>query len=237
MRVAYLGRREIIIEKRDLDAGLRKTLWAALKAHGFIDRTERVSWRYAGEDVDVVEVQAVGRHAEALGCPPLSLSVIVATYPRFLPRAVSIPSKAGHLRPHYWHCDPFKHFLSKRLEQPWFRPFSEPRDQRMLPSFRLHREALKRLIDPRVRDRQDTWYMRDDGTNLDENLEDVTGVVLSAGLDFVDALHDPRRAFALVEAGTLLSPTSPRAHELEGAIEEYLATGSADPTSDGIHGH
>lgn len=223
---------EKTVERRELDAGLRKTLWAAVKAHGFSDRTERVAWRYAGEDIDVVEVQAVGQHAEVLGCPPLSVSVIVATYPRFLPRAPWIPSRAGRLRPHYWHCDPFMRFMSKRLVQPWFRPFSEPRDRRMLPSFRLHREALKRLVDPGVHDRLETWYMRDDGSNLDENLKDITEVVLSTGLDLVEALHDPKHGYALIEAGALLVPTSPKARELKQAIEAYLATESSARSGD-----
>jgi hypothetical protein len=225
----------VTIETRDLDKGLRGTLWAALKAHGFTERTERVAWRYVGDDVDVVEVQAVGQHAEVLGCPALSVSAIVAAYPRFLPRASWLPAKDGHLRPHYWHCDPFRRFMSKTLKQPWFRPFGEPRDRRMLSSFRLHRDALKRIIDPSVRDRPETWYMRDDGSNLGENLEDITQVVLSTGLDLLDQFHDPRRVHALIENGSLLSPTSPRARELKQAIEGYLAIGSVGtPTSGDI---
>jgi hypothetical protein len=99
----------------------------------------------------------------------------------------------------------------------------------MLPSFRLHRDALKRIIDPSVRDRPETWYMRDDGSNMGENLEDITQVVLSTGLDLLDQFHDPRRVHALIEDGTLLVPTSPRASELKQAVEAYLAIGSVDP--------
>jgi hypothetical protein len=40
------------------------TLWPAIKAHGFATRTDRVAWRYAGDDIDVVELQAVGQSAE-----------------------------------------------------------------------------------------------------------------------------------------------------------------------------
>ena len=165
-------------DAKALNRALRGTLWPALKAHGFTFRTDRVAWRYAGDDIDVVELQAVGQHAEAVGCPPLSLSVYVAAYPRFLPREPGIPVRDGRLRPHYWDCDPFRRSLHKTLSQPWFRPFSEQRDRRLLPSLRLHREALSKLIDRTAHDRPDIWYMRDDGSNVDENLRDLTTVVL-----------------------------------------------------------
>ncbi len=211
------------IDAKDLNCGLRATLWPALKAHGFSARTERVAWRYLGEDIDVVELQAVGQSAEAIGCPSLSLSVYVAVYPRFLPRTERVPVRDGRLRPHYWDCDPFRRPLSKTIAQPWFRPFSEPRDRRMLPSFRLHREALSRLVSHATHDVPEIWYIRDDGSNLDENLRNLTTVVLSAGLDLIDELHDPRRVLELIQTGALLNADSPRAHDLSETIEDYLA--------------
>ena len=186
-----------------------------------LDRTERVAWRYSGGDIDLIELQAVGQYAEQTGCPPLSLSLIVACYPRFLPREPYLPEKNGRMRPRNWHCD-FRVFLTKRLSQPWFAPFSEPRDRRTLPSFRLHRDALKRLIDPEVHDRADIWYMRDDGSNVEENCRDITAVALDEGLAFLDRVHDPKQALALVDDGSLLTnPVSPRATELRQHIRTY----------------
>jgi hypothetical protein len=213
----------VTMDAKDLNRALRATLWRALKAHDFTERTERVAWRYSGDDIDVVELQAVGQNAEAVGCPPLSLSVYVAGFPRFLERQHWIPLRNGRLRPHYWDCDPFRRAMEKTLAQPWFRPFSERRDDRMSASFRLHRDALKRLVDPKVHDRADIWYMRDDGSNLDENLRDLTEVVLSEGLDLMDQLHDPIRVLELIDDGSLTSPTSPKAFEMRQTIEEYLA--------------
>ncbi len=215
--------RRVTIDAKDLNRALRATLWRALKAHGFTDRTERVAWRYAGDDIDVVELQAVGQNAEAVGCPPLSLSAHVAGFPRFLERNDQIPLRNGRLRPHYWHCDPFRRSMEKALVQPWFRPFSEPRDNRMSSSFRLHRDALKRLVNPIVHDRADIWYMRDDGSNLEENLRDLTAVILSEGLDLIDQYHDPKRVLELIDDGSLLVSSSTRAFELRQTIEEYLA--------------
>jgi hypothetical protein len=213
------------IDVKELNRRLRATLWRAIKAHGFSARTDRVAWRYAGEYIDVVELQAVGQNATAVGCPPLSLSVYVATYPPYVERDTQIPARDGRLRPHYWHCDPFRRSMDKTVAQPWFRPFSEIRDKRMLPSFRLHREALSKLVNRTAHDVPDIWYMRDDGSNMDQNLADMTTVMLSSGMDLLDRFHDPRQVLELIRTGWLLNAESPRAFYLTGAIEAYLTDG------------
>jgi hypothetical protein len=219
-------RRHVSIAVTDLDRALRATLWPAVKAHGFSARTSRVAWRYAGDDVDVVELQMVGQNAEAVGCPSLSLSVYVATFPHFLPRDGRIPTRDGRLRPHYWNCDPFSQSLQKTIAQPWFQPFSEPCDNRVLPSIRLHRDALRKLVNQAVHDVPNIWYMRDDGANLDENLQDLTNVVLTAGMDLLDQWHDPELVLDLIESGRLLNAESPRAYYLSESIRDYLAASS-----------
>jgi hypothetical protein len=220
------------IEAKDVNRGLRATLWPGLKAHGFVERTERVAWRHGHHNIDVVEVQAVGQDAVAVGCPALSLSVIVATYPPYLEASRLIPSstpahgissRAGHLRPHYWHCEPFRASMTKSLAQPWFRAFSAPADDRRPPSFRLHDDALRKLTSRAVHDVPDIWYMRDDGSNLNENLQDMTTVVLTTGLDLLDQWREPERVIALLETDRLLPPDSPQAFYLKEAIQEYLA--------------
>ena len=211
------------LDRKAIDGALRQRFWPALKAHGFGARTSRVAWRYAGDDIDVIEVQAVGQEAEAVGCTSSSLSVIVASYPRFLPRTDRIPTRDGRLRPHYWHCDPFRRSMRKSLSQAWFRPFSQPVDRRMLPSFRLHRDALMKLVDRSVRDIPEIWFMKHDGSNLVENVDDMVSVVLNEGLDLLDRFHDPHVVLELIDSGWLLVPDSPRAYELQEAISDYLA--------------
>jgi hypothetical protein len=214
------------METKDLDRVLRATLWPALFAHGFRHRTQRVAWRYAGDDVDVIELQTVGRYAEETGCPSLSISVFVAASPRFVPiEDRNIPVHDGRSRPHYWHCDPFRRSMPKTIPQPWFRPFSQPPNERLPRSFRLHRDALRRLVDRHVQDVPDIWYMREDGSNLEQNLHDLTSVVLTSGLALIDRFNDPRQALELIDSGWLMVPTSPHANELRAAIEGYLAAG------------
>jgi hypothetical protein len=217
------------ISLKDLDRGLRGTVWAALKAHGFTDRTERVAWREVDGSIDLVEIQVVGQYADALGCPPVSFSAYAACYPRFLAGTdPSLPARNGGPRPHYWHCDPFYRAMHKTIEQPWFRPFSTPPPDSMLPSFRLHREALMRVSRLDVHDLPDVWYVQADGSNLAENLDDMTSVVLSKGLDFLDTVHDSAALLGQLERGDIGNRDSPRSFYLSEAIREYL---SAPPQS------
>lgn len=216
-----------LIDAKDLDVALRATFWPALKARGFSTRTTRVAWRYVGNHVDVVELQAVGQAAEAIGATPHSLSVFVAAFPPYLERRDTVPVRDGQLRPHYWHCDPFRQSLHKTLTQPWFRPFSQSRDRRTLSSIRLHREALKHLVDRNVHDRPEIWYMRDDGSNIDENVRDLTRVVVSEGLDLLAGYHDPRRVIAMIDDGSFLHPESSRAFYLRQEIVDYLASAAS----------
>ena len=220
-----------MIGLKDLDRGLRGTLWAAVKAHGFADRTERVAWREVDGGIDLVEIQVVGQDADTLGCPSVSFSAFVACYPRFLDGTdPSLPARNGRRRPHYWHCDPFVRAMHKTLEQSWFRPFSTPPPKSMLPSFRIHREALTRVFRRDVHDRPDVWYVQVDGSNLAENLDDLTSVVLSKGLDFLDAVHDPAALLGQLERGDIGNRDSPRSFYLSEAIREYLSRGHETET-------
>ena len=213
----------VAITQNDLSRGLRRTLWPALKTQGFTERTERVAWRRVDGDIDVVEVQVVGQDADAVGCPSVSFSVYVACYPRFLTAtSPSVPAQRGLLRPHYWHCDPFGRSMNKTIEQPWFRPLAGPGPGSMLPSFRLHREGLMRVLRRDVHDRPDIWYVREDGSNLDEDLRDLTAVVLSNGLAFLSTIHNPVGVLGLLERGEIGNRGSPRSFYLSEAIKEYL---------------
>ena len=204
-------------------AGGYPWLWPALETQGFTERTERAAWRRVDGDIDVVEVQGVGQDADAIGCPSVSFSVYVACYPRFLAGTdPSIPAQRGLPRPHYWHCDPFNRAMNKTIEQPWFRPFAEPGPRSMLPSFRLHREGLMRVLRRDVHDCRDIWYVREDGSNLDEDLRDMTAVVMSEGLAFLNTIHDPVGVLGLLERGDIGNRDSPRSFYLSETIREYL---------------
>jgi hypothetical protein len=54
--------------------------------------------------------------------------------------------------------------------------------RRWLPSLRLHREGLKKVVRRDTHDRADTWYVRPDGSNLEECLEDALQATREEGL-------------------------------------------------------
>ena len=64
--------------------------------------------------------------------------------------------------------------------------------------------------------------MRDDGSNLDDNLRDMTSVVLTVGLDLLDQWNDPRRVLEQLEQKKQSADESPQDFYLREAIQDYL---------------
>jgi len=176
------------ISVKDVNRALRRVLWPALKAVGFTSRTDRVAWRYVPGGTELIETRSIGPGADAVGCPSFSFSVTVATMPTYLENS-RVAVKDGRPRPHYWQCA-LSRRLCKTLAQPWFAPFSTP-PTNLLPSFALHREGLMRVGRTDVHDRDDIWFVRSDGSNLDECVRDATTVVVEGALPWLEGLRDP----------------------------------------------
>lgn len=79
-----------------------------------------------------------------------------------------------------------------------------------------------RVLRRDVHDRPDVWYVREDGSNLDEDLRDLTEVVLSDGLAFLSRIHDPVGVLSLLERGDIGNRDSPRSFYLSESIREYV---------------
>src|SRR5690348_1728037 len=136
-----------------------------MRERGFTRRTSRVAWRDR-VNVELLEIQSVGAHWDAVGCTSFSISAWVAALPPWLSSTAKVDSRDGRLRPHYWHCA-LSRQLRKTLDQPWFHPFAEARPN--LPSpMRMHREGLMHVSRREVHDRDDIWFIKKDGSNLDE---------------------------------------------------------------------
>jgi hypothetical protein len=191
----------------ELSRALRANFWPNLKAVGFDSRTDRAAWRYADEAVEVVEVQSVGPDAPACGCPSVSFTAVVGSVPSFMGPPPTRTVKDGRPRPRYWDCR-LQVRLEKTLSQPWFEPFSAPRSSTLPASVLAHRRALRSVIRKDRHDRPDIWFVRDDGTNLDEVIEDLWHVTDRVAIPWLDRLHDPCRVIELVLDGTLADPDS-----------------------------
>ena len=200
------------MDQRDLSAALRRNYWPRLRDLGFRTRTDRAAWRDASEAVDVVDIWTVGQNAIACGCTPVSISAMVGSIPSFMPPPPAWTIKTGMPRPRYPDCH-LKIQLTKQLVQPWFSPFASAPSSRIPRSFATHLDGLRSVIRHDRHDRSDIWYVKDDGSNLDEVLEDLWRATSEVGLPMLDRFHDPCAVIRLVtDAVVVANPDSPVAH-------------------------
>ena len=79
-----------------------------------------------------------------------------------------------------------------------------------------------RVLRRDVHDRPDIWYVREDGSNLDEDFRDMTAVIMSEGLAFLSTIHDPVGVLSLLERGDIGNRDSPRSFYLAESIRDYV---------------
>lgn len=216
LRGVWPGRR--ITDLKDVNRALRRELWGYLKAQGFQFRTDRAAWRYLDDAVDVIEVPSVGSAADAIGCTPFSFTARAAALPTWVDTGIAgtprgIPTERPKSRPHYWDA-PLQFGLSKGLAQPWFEPFTRPPGPGTLPGVLLHREGLMKVLRRDRHDRPDVWFVKEDGSNLDEVVEDLRGAIDTVALPRLGSLHDHCQALPMLESGLLVVPDSPVGRDL-----------------------
>jgi hypothetical protein len=216
-----------MITVRDVNRVLRAELWSSLAPMGFLDRTDRAAWRQTADWVDVIDVQSTGAGADAIGCTSMSFSAHAATAPGFLlgdeGRSVD---KEGRYRPHYWES-PLQFGLTKTLSQLWFQPFAKEPSPGTPRSVLMHREGLRRVLRNDRHDRPDIWYVREDGSNLNEVVADLRSAVLNTALPVLDRAHDPCKALAMIAAGQFVNADSPIGLELTAKARAACAAGGA----------
>ena len=214
-----------LVDVKAVNRELRSSFWPSLRDVGFAARTERIAWRSWPGGVELIELQSVGSHADAVGCTPYSFDARIASVPQFLDDSGTWTQRADLARPHYWDC-PLMRGLHKTISQPWFTPFSRPPSQTSPLSFRLHREALMRVLRRDVHDRPDVWFVRKDGTNLVEVVADLRSVFLSEGLATLEQWRDPCAVIAQVRAGALsFGPDSPVAQRVVDSARRVCPDG------------
>ena len=202
------------MEQRDLSAALRRSYWPRLRELGFHARTDRAAWRDASDAVDVVDIWTVGQNAIACGCTPVSVSAMVGSIPWFMPPPPAWTIKKGKARPRYPDCL-LKIQLTKQLSQPWFSPFATTAISPLAPSFAKHLDGLRSVIRLDRHDRSDIRFVKDDGSNLEEVVEDLWRATSGIGLPMLDRLHDPCAVIRLVTDAVVVSnPDSPIAHHI-----------------------
>jgi hypothetical protein len=172
------------VDSRDVTRAIRRVVWPVLREHGFTAFAGRTAWRYVGEAIDVVNFQSFSASlADAVGCTTFSFSVNLGVWlPADAHEAVELKRDTeGRLRPTEYQCVPHRRRLEKSLAQPWFKPFRSD-TRRWLPSLRLHRRGLEKVLRRDTHDRSDTWFVLPDGSNADECLEDALRAISDEGL-------------------------------------------------------
>ena len=180
------------IGNRDVTRAIRRTVWPVLREAGFESFTGRNAWRYVGEYVDVVNFQSFGGMlADSVGCTSFSFQVNLGLWsPGDAWGAPRGSDSKGRPRPQEYECEPHRLALQKSLSQPWFRPFRSD-TSRWPPSFRLHREGLKRVLRSDVHDNSHIWFVLPDGSNLEECVEDALAAIRREGLPWCDSVRSP----------------------------------------------
>jgi hypothetical protein len=194
---------------RQVNRGLAQVLWPALRTHGFDERTQRTAWRHRHDGVDVIEIQSIGASFDSVGCTSFSFTAYAAAQVYWAIPPDYQPEDKVHNRPHYWHCNPFVRPLDKTLDQPWFKPFTRPLETLTEP-MRIHTQALKRVLRTDVHDRPDVWFVLEDGSNLEQVIEDLVAIVRDKGLPILERFHDPEQVLQMAASGDLNSgPSAP----------------------------
>jgi hypothetical protein len=95
------------------------------------------------------------------------------------------PDKQGRPRPAELECTK-RTRLAKSVKQPWFEPFTAEGSSRWPKGLRLHREGLKRVMRTDRHDREDTWYVFADGSNVNEMVGDALRTIGETGLTWLE---------------------------------------------------
>lgn len=186
------------IDSKVVDKALRARFWAALSEIGFDRRTGRTAWRDRTHCVQTVNIQSFNRYlADGLGCTTFSFGVNLGV---FYPVVADSGPLGRHIKDR---SRPAEHFCQARFHMAKGLPQPDPEPERP-PT-----PPADPRLEPRAwRDRPDVWYVRTDGANLDEVVEDARGRVLAVGVPWMDDLsdlHEARRRF-LEAPGTVHAP-------------------------------
>lgn len=112
------------MDSKIVNRELRKNIRPLLKTYAFDKFTDRNSWRYSGERIDVINFQSFNSYeAERIGCTTFSFMVNLGCYLTYIPNEFSIEEKDGHLRPQESECQ-FRSILN-RTYKVWFKKDKE----------------------------------------------------------------------------------------------------------------
>jgi hypothetical protein len=157
------------ISSREVNAELRAVVWPPLRELGFADRTQRVAWKDYPHTVAVVDFWSFNAYTAS------TLGVTTFSFQLNLGIRVRCSSNGA--------------------------AFVKVKDGKLRPKEAecdVRRVLWKSIQQPET-DLPYLWYVREDGSNLREVIEDARYVLLTAGMMWVDEFSDPSRILAFAE--------------------------------------
>ena len=157
------------ISSREVNAELRATIWPALLEVGFTDRTQRVAWKDFPDTVAVVDFSSFNSYTAS--------TMDVTTFSFQLSLGIRVRCSSNGAA--------FANVKAGKL-----RPKEAACDVR--------RVLWKTLQQPETH-LPDVWYVREDGSNLREVIDDARYVLLTDGMMWIDEFSDLSRILAFAE--------------------------------------
>ena len=160
-----------VIGSAEVNRALRKILHPALRCAGFTKFKGRCAWHYEDEYIWALQIRAVGNYFSLVtDYPPMSLcGELCIFFPDFpstdpgLPDSKPPIDKDGLYIPKPQHCH-IRYSLEVGLDQ------------------QADREVIHSKPE---RDRDDVWYVRKDGSNINAVVEDIRRSVVEWGIQML----------------------------------------------------
>jgi hypothetical protein len=173
------------VDSKAVNTRLRGQVRPLLKAAGFRKFTDRNSWRTGPASRWVVNFGSFNSYlAEGIGCTTFSFGINLGVY-------FDCHRPSPDAPPIEWPKEPegtIRFRALKTLQQPFFNPYGKH------PG----------------RDRRDVFFVLDDGSNLDEVIDDACEVLASHALPTLHLYDDPLYAYcALFDHARRWPPRSP----------------------------
>lgn len=105
------------MDSRAVNKEIRRSIWSALRDLGFSAFSSRTAWRYAGQQIEVINFQSFNRYkADVLGITTFSFAVNLGSYLSYIPPQWPPKVKDGKQVPEESSCH-FRGRLSRKISQ------------------------------------------------------------------------------------------------------------------------
>jgi hypothetical protein len=152
------------MDSKVVNKAIRKEIFPFLKKYGFTEFNTRNALRFTDQQVDIINIQSFNSYlADGVGCTTYSFAINYYVYYKCYEKTPWFKGKAP----------------SKPSEYMWM---EQCRIKKTLNQAKLFHPYGKH----NGKDRDDTWYVKEDGSNLDEVIKNATDNIRNGGFKFFE---------------------------------------------------